>query len=289
MKITVLRLCSLFALCLGLAVCKPCLLTAQPLDLDLEQRIAQDKPFVEETESEINSEKSETRKAAVPFKESREVKYVAGTDKKWFTKDDDVYEYYLLSYDNKGRLARKSGYLEGNDDVLMTKDDVLHDYLVYEYGPDGKISREILYDGKGGLQYTGIYQYDDSGHKISMKRYDPENKEIGSANFFYGHAGLLVRDVEYKGSEIEKYHRFEYDHNHKAGRVTEYLGSEGGKGKDDKWFTDDDVVTSAKRCYFNDDGTKDKERKFIKPGPDKKWFTKDDELQYYTVFYYKKK
>jgi len=266
----------------------PSSLCAQQLDMDREDRIFLDKPFIEETQAEIASEMAGIQKPDEPLRESKEIKYVAGADKKWFTKDDDVYEYFLLYYDNKSRLTKKSGFLEGPDDLLMTKDDVLHDYLIYEYGPDGKISREMLYDGKGVLQYTGIYRYDDAGFKISVERYDPQNKEIGSSNFFHGHAGLVVRDVEYKGDEIEKYHNFKYDNKHRTGRVIEYLGSAGGKGPDGIWFTADDVITSAKQCFYNPDGTKDKEKKYIGAGPDKKWFTKDDVMQYYTVFYYQK-
>jgi len=270
---------------LGISMCSVSPLSGQSLDMDLEERISADKPFFDETKADIDAEKLETRQTGGTRRETREIKYTAGADKKWFTKDDDVYEYYLLSYDDKGNVMRKSGYVVSDDRLPMTKDDVLHDYLVYEYDAAGKLSRETFYDGAGAKQYTGMYAYDDAGQKTKMTRLDPQNKETGSMNFFYG-AGSVIQDVEYKGSEIEKYHRFKYGHGREAERVTEYLGSAGGKGKDGVWFTDDDVVTSAKRCYFNADGTKDKERKFIAPGPDKKWFTKDDVIQYYTLFYY---
>jgi hypothetical protein len=270
----------------GMILCNLLPAFAQPLDMDLEERISADRPFIEETKAEIAAERAETRRKDVLFKEIREVKYVAGPDKKWFTKDDAVYEYFLLSYDPNGRLARKSGYYVGEDGNLQTADDVLHDYLVYEYDEDGKASRETLYDGKGAKQYTSVYGYDEAGQKSRMTRFDAREKETGSMNFFFGPAGLLLRDVEYKGSEIEKYHRFEYVRDHKSGKVTEYLGSAGGKGKDGVWFTDDDVVTSAKLSYYNQDGSTDKEKKFIEPGPDRKWFTNDDVLQYYTLFYY---
>ena len=88
---------------------------------------------------------------------------------------------------------------------------------------------------------------------------------------------------------IDKYHKFQYDNKHRAGKVTEFKGVDGGKGSDGIWLTADDIVTSAKECFYNKNGTKDKEKKYIGPGPDGKWFSKDDVIQYYTVFHYVKK
>jgi hypothetical protein len=274
------------ALCAGILGHKAFIAWAQQLDMDREDRMMLEEPFVEESKAEMEGEQHGMQSQKVEFRQSKEIKYIAGKDQKWFTKDDDVYEYYLLYYDNRGRLARRSGYLEGVDSLLMTGDDILDDYIVYEFRPDGKISRETLYSGKGVEQYTGVYAYDADGQKVSIKKYDPQKKEIGSTNYFHGHAGLIIKDVEYKGDEIEKYHVFKYDSKHNAGKVMEFLGAEGGKGKDGVWFTDDDMITSAKQCFYKPDGSKIKEHKYIKPGPDKKWFTKDDVMQYYTLFYY---
>ncbi|MFA5100778.1 MAG: hypothetical protein WC547_07850 [Candidatus Omnitrophota bacterium] len=288
MRIESSFLYSFFVCCSVLVLSNPCPVSSQQLDMDREDRMFLDKPFIEETKAEIAAEMAGFPKPQAQLRESKEIKYVAGPDEKWFTKDDDVYEYFLLYYDDKSRLVKRSGFLEGPDDLLMTRDDILHDYMIYKYGPDGKISREIFYDGKGVLQYTGVYRYDEHGLKLSVKRFDPQKKEIGSSNYFHGHAGLIIKDIEYKGDEIEKYHNFKYDSKHRTGRVIEFLGSEGGKGPDGIWFTADDAVTSAKQCFYKSDGTKDKEKKYIEPGPDKKWFTKDDVMQYYTVFYYHK-
>ncbi|HQJ15793.1 MAG TPA: hypothetical protein PLJ26_04840 [Candidatus Omnitrophota bacterium] len=264
----------------------PSLCLAQPLEMDREQRLAPEEPFVEETQAQIEREGDRALSRSDEFKQRKEIKYVAGNDGAWFTKDDDVYEYYILHYDSRGRMTRRSGYLEGPDSKLMTDDDILDDYIVYEFGPDGKISREILYTGTGVMQYTGVYEYDSAGRKISIKRYDPQKTEIGSTNYFYGHANLIVRDVDYKGGEIVKYHNFKYDNKHRMGKVTEFLGSEGGAGKDGVWLTGDDKITSAKECFYDRQGAKIKEKKYISPGKDKQWFTKDDVMQYYTLFYY---
>jgi len=252
---------------------------AQMIEFDRESRMAGNDPF-------FDQEKPEALASNVPERVSKEIKYTAGADGAWFTKDDDVHEYYLLHYDNKGRFARRSGYLEGVDGLLMTDDDILDDYMTYEFRPDGQISRESLYTGKGILQYIGVYAYDDAGQKMKVTRYGPQNNEIGSINYFHGHAGLIVKDVEYKGDEIVKYHLFAYDNKHKMGKVREFHGSEGGRGKDGVWFTADDAVTSTKECFYGADSRKTKEKKYIGPGADKKWFTKDDTMQYYTVFHY---
>lgn len=258
----------------------------QSMDLDMDSRLSsqdKDASFLQKESKPVDS----------IFKlgliESREVKYTAGPDGKWFTKDDDVYEYFILHYDDNNRLVRKSSFTEGPDGLLMTKDDVPKDFLVFEYGIDGKISQETLYKPSGEIIYTGVYEYNPAGQKVKIVKTDSRNDLSGYMTFTYGHAGLIVQDAEYKGTEAEKYHKFEYDDNHRTGKVVEVKAADGGKGPDGKLFTADDIITSAKQCFYHKGGTKDREKKYEDPGPDGQWFTGDDVIQYYTVFHYDKK
>jgi hypothetical protein len=239
---------------------------AQPLDNDIENRLG-----AEKTSLEVLPEAAHERDNGLI--ESTEVKYVAGPDGEWFTKDDNVYEYYVLSYDNAGRLVKRAAFSEGPDDSLMTKDDLLKESLSFEYGVDGKISREVMYKAGGEVSYTGIYEYGASGHKSKVTKYDPQNKETGYMTFVCDIHGHVIQDAEYKGPDIDKYHKFKYDNKHRAGKVMEFKGVDGGKGPDGIWLTADDVVTSAKECFYNKNGTKDKEKKYIGPGPDGQWFS----------------
>jgi hypothetical protein len=57
---------------------------------------------------------------------------------------------------------------------------------------------------------------------------------------------------------------------------------------DGKWFTPDDVITSARVFSYNKDGQVAQTNKYIAAGADNQWFTDDDVLQYYTLRYYDK-
>jgi hypothetical protein len=263
-----------------LTVYKPHFCSAQLLEKE-EDRLAIEKTGVSGFEREIESPDNQ-RQLDI------EIKYLAGPDKKWFTGDDQVCRYYPAKYDLKNRMVKKS-YLEiGKDNIPYTDDDELKDYQIFQYDRDGRVTKEITFDGKKVKQFTIVYSYGSSGLKIKAVRYDTKGRETGYTTFKYGPNNELIEDVEYKGKDIEKYHRFHHDHATQYGRVVEFLASKDGAGKDGVWFNEDDVVSSAKECFYNDDGSKDREKKYLEAGPDGKWFTKDDEMQYYTVFHYKR-
>lgn len=219
----------------------------------------------------------------------KEMKYVAGEDKIWFTDDDAIYHYFLIDYDADGNLLRRECKNAGDDTVPLTSDDILLNYQVFEYGDDGKVKKEVSFDGNGKEQYWVSDVYDENGRKSKVVRYGKKNKEIRSMELFYDESGRLIRDVEYDPDEIEKYHRFYYDESGKLVRVEECHVKEEGKGSDDEWFTDDDVVSSTKVMIYDEQGKKNKEHKFIGSGEDGEWFTNDDVMQYYVIFEYQKR
>ena len=217
-----------------------------------------------------------------------ELKYVSGEDKLWFTDDDDIYHYFLIDHDLDGKVIKKSCNKAGEDTIPLTTDDVMQDYQVFEYAEDGSLAKEMSFNAKNIKQSTVIYSYEENGRKNKTSKYDNKNKEIRSVEFSYDDKGLLVRDVENVGKEIEKYHAFEYDESGRLIKMTECHVKENGKGSDGVWFTEDDVVSSTKESFYNDQGVKIKENKYINAGPDGKWFTEDDVLQYYVLFEYQK-
>jgi hypothetical protein len=253
---------------------------AQSLEVDQEERFVSQTAGVEEVLKDVPAP---PKTSAQPIKE---IKYVAGKDGTWFTADDQIYHYFLNTYDSAGRLTKKACFKAGSDGIAQSGDDELVDYQTFEYAPDGKIAAETSFDNKNVKQYTAVYEYDLKGRKTRMTRVNPKNEEIRSIAYYYDKKGQLVKDVEYAGKEFEKYHRFEYDRKGRMTSTKEYHIKEKGMGPDGKWFTADDVVSSTKEYFYNKDGLKSMEKKYIKAGPDGKWFTKDDELQYYTLFYY---
>jgi len=229
----------------------------------------------------------------------KEVKYVAGKDKKWLTNDDEVYLCYLTEFDGKGRMIRKSTYKTGNDHRAFTADDELQDYQIYDYTPDNKMMVENFFNSQNIVQSGSVYAYDALGRKESYIRLSPKNAVLRKITYSYDPKGLLVKDVEYTspGADgqwastdqgIEKYHQFYYDQEGKLIKMTEYHIDHNGPGPDGKWFTEDDMVSSTKEFIYDKSGRKILEKKCIATGPDGKWFTDDDQLQYYTKFLYEK-
>jgi len=268
-----------FSIALGMICCgRPGGLYGQPRDMD-DARFALPETGVPALRKE-RREKPETRRL------KREVKYVAGKDNAWFTADDRVYLYYPVQYDKEGRMIRKSSYGVGQDKRAFTKDDVPGEYQVFQYDDAGRVSKEITYDGKKKKLFYAVPEYDSLGKKIKAGRFDAAGKDAGVTEYRYGRDGVLEQDVVYAGGEVVKYHRFSHDHDKQYGRVLEFAAEDNAQGPDGKWFTGDDAVSSAKECFYNPDGTKASEKKYIEPGPDKLWFTRDDVMQYYTVFEY---
>jgi hypothetical protein len=259
---------------------KPCILLAQPLEMDQQERLDLAKPQVDELRRDVSAPTKQT------MHETKEVKFVAGKDNLWFTADDQIYHFFLLEYDNSGRVSKKLCLKAGPDGIPGSGDDELVDYLTFEYSPEGQIVAESSFDAAKAKQYTAVYEYDLKGKKIRVSRVNPKNEEIRAIAYSYNPKGLLIKDVEFVGKAIEKYHRFEYDPAGQMIKAMEYHFKQKGQGADGKWFTKDDVVSSTKQFFYNKDGSKSMEKKYTGSGPDGKWFTKDDELQYYTLFYY---
>ncbi len=263
-----------------LLIFSPCSVFAQERDF-AEQQLDIDRAGISGFEGQV---------APAPGKVliDKEEKYVAGNDGVWFTDDDAIYEYYMIEHDAEGKIFKKSCFKAGKDMVPYNYDDQLQNFQLFEYGLNGKLLKETSFDGQSAKQfakqYTVVYKYDRDGKKIKTIRYDSRGKEIRSMTFEYDPAENVVKDVEYVGKGIEKYHRFEYDGVGKVTLAMEYHAEHNGKGPDGVWFTPDDAVSSTKEFIYNSDSTKSQDNKYISSGPDGAWFTDDDQLQYYVLF-----
>lgn len=220
----------------------------------------------------------------------KEIKYVAGADKQWFSDDDAVYEHYQIERDPKtGRVLRSFRYLPGEDRIPFTYDDKLKEFQVMEYGFDGQLIKEKSFNGqsrrkKYELLSTTTYEYDQQGRKSSKTTIYSDRKKNRKVLYSYDEYGQQVRAEEYSGEELEKYHRFEYSSSGQMIKMLEYHVDHEGKGTDGEWFTADDVASSAKETLYGADGNKAEDHKYISSGPDGEWFTGDDQMQYYVIF-----
>ncbi|HOW35071.1 MAG TPA: hypothetical protein PL155_01465 [Candidatus Omnitrophota bacterium] len=234
---------------------------------------------------------------------TQEIKYVAGKDGKWFTDDDEIYHYYLATYDDRGKMTKRECLTTQLDYFASNAGDKLQNYIVYKYDAEGGPVKEAGYkkteSGKDLEEYHAVYEHDALGNKTKTIRYDSKGEIIRYITYQYDPQGRIMQDVEYtaKGTdnqwftaddEIEKYHKREYDNQGKLIHVTECHAQHQGRGPDGQWFTLDDVVSSTKVYAYNNEGLVAKTLKYLKPGPDHAWFTDDDVLQYYTLRYYAK-
>jgi len=238
----------------------------------------------------------------------KEVKYVAGPDKKWFTYDDKIYHYYTYEYDKEGKKVKMKCYLTGDDGEGFTADDKLQYYKKFIYGEDGKVKKEIYYSGSGKdkkwfspddlIGWYSVYEYDKKGQKARVVKYNPQGEIIQYMIFTYDRKGDLVKDVDYRNpgkdgrwftddDVVEKYHVFKYYKDGRLKNAREFHREHNGKGKDSRWFTDDDVTSSAKEfLYNNKNKVHIEDKKYIGAGRDGVWFTDDDIIQYYVIYHY---
>ncbi len=187
------------------------------------------------------------------------IRYVAGKDGKWFTKDDMVTDYFVIEHDGP-KTVKRTHYGLGPDGLPFTADDEVLDYQTFDYDPAGRPLKEVSYSGTGETKNESVVTSQDK---------------------------LVQQNVEYVGTEINSVRKFEYD---KAGRMTrmfEYQAAQGGKGPDGRFLTPDDVVTAVTVATYRG---RDKIRdvNYSSPGPDGKWGTRDDVKAWYIVYEYTK-
>jgi hypothetical protein len=277
-----------FFLCLG------CFLFSRPLYLYSQFRDADEDRFsLEKTgAAEIIGKASGGQNKDIY--EEKEIKYVAGADKQWFTADDEVYHYFLTERDKKGRMLKRSCYTTGKDSLIFTPDDALQEYQVYVYNKQQKADGEVVYGKDSRQKYRVAYEYDPRGNKSRDVRYNNAKEIIYYTEYEYDTQGRMVKDVEYGGrgadnkwfssdDQLVKYHKSEFDGQGKLLRVREYHLEHNGRGEDDVWFSADDAVYAAKELFYNELAGVIKTKKYIGAGPDNRWFSGDDILQYYTV------
>ena len=234
-----------------------------------------------------------------------EVKYIAGKDKKWFTKDDSIYGYYLYEFNVQGNPMSKECFRFKPKAFHTAHTKELYEYWKYEYDNRGLLSKQKHFVDPGPdkkwytpddieSEYTR-FTFDFDGRKTKEIKYGPQGKVVSYMAFKHDAKGRVLEDVEY-GNEgkdgewftrddvLEKYHVFEYAKNGAMCIVKEFILKNGGAGPDAQWFTGDDIVNAVKIYFYNPGGSLREDRKYIGAGPDGIWFTDDDILQYYTRY-----
>ncbi len=236
----------------------------------------------------------------------KEVKYVSGPDKAWFTSDDQIYHYFICEYDSKGQMILKKRLITGPDKTPFTQDDVVEEYEAYTLDENGNTTKTTLFDKPGNdniwfskddvARYVENYELNTDKQKTKATRTASGNT-IRVINYSYNDKGWNTGDSEYcaagndgtwstKDDVLDKYHKYEFDSAGNILKSSEFHANHNGKGNDNTWFTDDDVVFAIKKHLYGTNGQLEKELKAIGCGPDGAWFTDDDVLQYYTLIYY---
>lgn len=134
---------------------------------------------------------------------------------------NDVTKTYTYTYDEMGRLLKEavkkvSPYNSSYDSASKTKTE--NGSIEYTYNEQGDVINKYVIEAIG-LPYNDeyIYEYDDSGKKISV--YSLTEDE--TTYFTYNEQGQLIKEEDEYGSV----HSFEYDQN--GNLVKETLGSGG--------------------------------------------------------------
>ncbi len=231
----------------------------------------------------------------------REIKFIAGNDKTWFTDDDEIFDYSLAAYNAAGKMVKRSRYFKGVDNTAFTADDRQQDYYLYEYDRDQNPVKEsyykILPEGAPQEAYSSVFEGAPGAQKNKSVRY-AQGRIISYTIHEYGPNGKVAKVVEYAApgpdgqwftadDVIEKYHVRYYDGKGRFVKAVECVLSRQGKGADGRWFTDDDAISSVKVFSYDSRGLINKTYKYTGEGPDGAWFTDDDLMQYYTCRFYR--
>ncbi len=245
----------------------------------------------------------------VQYKKSlrAEIKYIPGPDKKWFTKDDRIYGYYLYEFNSQGLPVSKECFRFKPKTFHAAHTKELFEYWKYEYDARGLLfqERHFVHPGRDKKWYTfddveSEYTrnvFDFSGRKRKEIKYGLQGQVVSHMSFKHDAKNRIIEDREYgnagddgewlTGDDVlAKYHIFEYAKNGAVCKVKEFTLQDGGAGIDTQWGTDDDAVNAVKIYFYNPDGSLREDRKYVGAGKDGVWFTDDDTMQYYTRYEY---
>ena len=209
----------------------------------------------------------------------------AGTDGLWFTADDRVKNYTLLTYNGTGVGVATVLYNgDGADNTWFNADDDVQLHTLTKLGDDFKPRYTATYNGRGTdntwfsaddvVQAWTYYGYDANGNNILVATHTNKG---GDATWFTADDGataiISLKDgngyaiitgeitsggmgpdgIWLSGDETPRYGSYYLSEYNAAGLQTRSANIT-GKGADNKWFTADDVPSTSNYWVKEYDG-----------------------------------
>lgn len=196
----------------------------------------------------------------------------AGTDGLWFTADDRVKNYTLLTYNGTGvGIATVVYNGDGADNIWFNSDDDVQLHTLTKLGDDFKPRYTATYNGRGTdntwfsaddvVQAWTYYGYDANGNNILVATHTNKGSD---ATWFTADdsATAIISLKDENGYPI----------------ITGEISS-GGMGPDGIWLSGDETPRYSSYTYseHNDAGALTRTVTLQSSGPDGKWFTSDDQ------------
>lgn len=149
-----------------------------------------------------------------------------GSDKKWFTSDDRVNKYYVITHDN-GKIISKFEYSEnvkkriphfsGEDKVSKGTEAVM-------YTENDKPLKEVVYKGEKVVG-EARYIYNSSGKVVSRVEVDLDGKLKSESRYTSeSKKGVkIIRRTDYKSDgSVRRWRDFYYDKNNRKEKLIKY-------------------------------------------------------------------
>ncbi|MCK5875554.1 MAG: carboxypeptidase regulatory-like domain-containing protein [Alcanivoracaceae bacterium] len=194
----------------------------------------------------------------------------AGTDGLWFTADDRVKNYSLLTYNGTGVSVGSVLYNnDGVDNIWFTADDNVQQHTMTLLGDDFKPRYTATYNNRGVdnawftaddvVQAWSYYGYDAQGNNILVASHTSKG---GDAAWFTADdsATAVISLKDENGYPII------------AGQITS-----GGMGPDGIWLSGDETLFGYSLSEYRADGFQTSRADINGRGADNKWFTADDQ------------
>lgn len=149
-----------------------------------------------------------------------------GVDKKWFTSDDRVNKYYIITHD-EGKVISKFEYSENVKKGIphfSGEDKVSKGTKVVEYNENNKPLKELVYKGNK-VAGDGRYIYNSSGNLVSRVEVDLDGKLKSESRYTdESKDGIkIIRRTDYKSDgSVRRWRDFYYDKNNNKERLVKY-------------------------------------------------------------------
>ncbi|MCC1496662.1 carboxypeptidase-like regulatory domain-containing protein [Alcanivorax sp. 1008] len=194
----------------------------------------------------------------------------AGADGLWFTADDRVKNYSLLTYNGTDVSVGSVIYnTAGGDGIWFTADDNVQQHTMTQLGDDFKPRYTATYNARGTdstwftaddtVQAWTYYGYDAAGNNIIVATHSNRG---GDATWFTADdsATAVVSLKDENGNPVI------------SGQITS-----GGMGPDGIWLSGDETLFGYSYSQYSVEGYQTRRADMQSKGADNKWFTADDQ------------